>query len=99
MKGLKIYCLVYEWLGDIIVEIGANWIHGPCEENPVFRLARQYGLLDPQALTEENQAIDIGGHPPWVPMVFSSSGQWMFCYYYIAIYIIYMAFKPQFHYK
>lgn len=99
MNVLKVYYLVYECLGDIIVEIGANWIHGPCEENPVFRLARQYGLLDPQALAEENQAIDIGGHPPWVPMIFSSSGQWMFCYYYIAIYIIYMAVKPQFQYK
>lgn len=65
-------------VGDNIVEIGANWIHGPCEENPVFCLARQYGLLDPEALTPENQAIDIGGHPTWVPNVFSSSGCQMF---------------------
>ncbi|XP_041645528.1 peroxisomal N(1)-acetyl-spermine/spermidine oxidase-like isoform X2 [Cheilinus undulatus] len=61
--------------GDNVVEIGANWIHGPSEENPVFCLARQYGLLDPEALTPENQAIDIGGEPPWIPNVFTSSGQ------------------------
>ncbi|KAM6916594.1 peroxisomal N(1)-acetyl-spermine/spermidine oxidase [Xenentodon cancila] len=62
-------------LGNSVVEIGANWIHGPSEENPVFCLARKYGLLDPEALTPENQAIDIGGHPPWPSNVFSSSGQ------------------------
>lgn len=60
--------------GDNIIEIGANWIHGPSEENPVFCLARQYGLLDPEALTPENQTMDIGGHPPWVPNIFTSSG-------------------------
>ncbi|XP_070696755.1 peroxisomal N(1)-acetyl-spermine/spermidine oxidase-like [Pempheris klunzingeri] len=61
--------------GDNIVEIGANWIHGPSEENPVFCLARQYGLLDPEALDPDNQAMDVGGHPPWVPNIFSSSGR------------------------
>ncbi|XP_061766254.1 peroxisomal N(1)-acetyl-spermine/spermidine oxidase [Nerophis ophidion] len=61
--------------GDNIVEIGANWIHGPSEENPVFLLARQYGLLDPGALKPENQAMDTGGHPPWVPNIFTSSGR------------------------
>lgn len=61
-------------LGDKIIEIGANWIHGPSEENPVFCLARQYGLLDPEALTPENQALDFGEHSPWVPNIFSSSG-------------------------
>ncbi|XP_029962463.1 peroxisomal N(1)-acetyl-spermine/spermidine oxidase [Salarias fasciatus] len=62
-------------MGDKIIEVGANWIHGPSEENPVFCLARQYNLLDPEALTPENQAMDVGGHPPWVPNVFSSSGR------------------------
>uniref|UniRef100_A0A8C6KJA0 Polyamine oxidase n=1 Tax=Nothobranchius furzeri TaxID=105023 RepID=A0A8C6KJA0_NOTFU len=62
-------------LGDALVEIGANWIHGPSEENPVFCLARQYELLEPKALTPENQAIDVGGHPHWIPNFFSSSGQ------------------------
>lgn len=61
-------------LGNNIVEIGANWIHGPCEDNPVFYLARQYGLLDPEALTPENQAMDVAGHPPWVPSFYTSSG-------------------------
>ncbi|XP_077351290.1 peroxisomal N(1)-acetyl-spermine/spermidine oxidase isoform X2 [Festucalex cinctus] len=61
--------------GDNIIEIGANWIHGPSEENPVFCLARQYGLLSADALTPENQAMDIGGHPPWIPNVFTSSGR------------------------
>ncbi|XP_068183399.1 peroxisomal N(1)-acetyl-spermine/spermidine oxidase-like [Antennarius striatus] len=62
-------------LGDNIVEIGANWIHGPSKENPVFCLASQYGLLDPAALTPENQAMDFSGVPQWVPSVLTSSGQ------------------------
>uniref|UniRef100_A0A3Q3WHY1 Amine oxidase domain-containing protein n=1 Tax=Mola mola TaxID=94237 RepID=A0A3Q3WHY1_MOLML len=32
-------------LGNNVAEIGASYIHGPCEENPVFCLARDYGLL------------------------------------------------------
>ncbi|XP_034041397.1 peroxisomal N(1)-acetyl-spermine/spermidine oxidase-like [Thalassophryne amazonica] len=62
-------------LGNNIIEIGANWIHGPSEENPVFCLARHYGLLDPEALTPENQAIDVKEHPPWISIWFTSSGQ------------------------
>lgn len=62
-------------LGNNIIEIGANWIHGPSEANPVFCLSRQYNLLDPESLTQENQDLAIGGHPPWVPNWFSSSGK------------------------
>ncbi|XP_018539713.1 peroxisomal N(1)-acetyl-spermine/spermidine oxidase isoform X2 [Lates calcarifer] len=62
-------------LGNNITEIGASYIHGPSEENPLFCLARDYGLLDPQALTQENQAMDVDEYPPWVPNWFSSSGQ------------------------
>ncbi|XP_062375431.1 peroxisomal N(1)-acetyl-spermine/spermidine oxidase-like isoform X2 [Sardina pilchardus] len=61
-------------LGSNIVEIGANWIHGPSQENPVFRLACHYNLLDPESVTEENQAMDVGGHPPFVPSFLRSSG-------------------------
>lgn len=56
------------------MELGANWIHGPCQENPVFRLACRYNLLDEASVSEENQAVDIGGHPPFVPEWLSSSG-------------------------
>ncbi|KAJ8250760.1 hypothetical protein COCON_G00226820 [Conger conger] len=62
-------------MGDKIVEIGANWIHGPCQENPVFRLACRYQLLDAEAASEQNQAVDVGGHPPFVPNWFSSAGR------------------------
>ncbi|XP_051935483.1 peroxisomal N(1)-acetyl-spermine/spermidine oxidase [Hippocampus zosterae] len=61
--------------GNSIVEIGANWIHGPSKENPVFCLAQQYGLLSPEALTPENQAMDVGAHPPWISSVFTSTGR------------------------
>ncbi|XP_068597389.1 peroxisomal N(1)-acetyl-spermine/spermidine oxidase-like isoform X2 [Brachionichthys hirsutus] len=47
-------------LGDTVVEIGASYIHGPSEENPLFRLARDRGLLPPEALTAENQAVAMG---------------------------------------
>lgn len=47
----------------------------------MFCLARQYGLLDPEALTPENQAMDVGGHPPWVPNIFSSSGLKIIAYF------------------
>ncbi|KAM9345431.1 peroxisomal N(1)-acetyl-spermine/spermidine oxidase-like [Symphorus nematophorus] len=62
-------------LGDNITEIGASYIHGPSEENPLFCLARDYGLLDPEALDPENQAMDVDERPPMVPNWFSSSGQ------------------------
>ncbi|XP_037637478.1 peroxisomal N(1)-acetyl-spermine/spermidine oxidase [Sebastes umbrosus] len=62
-------------LGNNITEIGASYIHGPSEGNPVFCLARDYGLLDPEALTQENQVVDYNEHIPWVPNWFSSSGQ------------------------
>ncbi|XP_068182943.1 peroxisomal N(1)-acetyl-spermine/spermidine oxidase-like isoform X2 [Antennarius striatus] len=61
--------------GNTIVEIGASYIHGPSEENPIFCLARDYGLLHPEALTAENQAMDIAECFPGVPNWFSSSGQ------------------------
>ena len=75
--ALFIYNLVpvlFIFLGNNIIEIGANWIHGPSEENPVFRLARQYDLLEAEALTPENQAIEIKGPPPQLSNWFSSSG-------------------------
>nr|XP_046258879.1 peroxisomal N(1)-acetyl-spermine/spermidine oxidase-like [Scatophagus argus] len=62
-------------LGKSITELGASYIHGPSEENPVFCLARDYGLLDQAALAPENQAMDIDERPPWVANWFSSSGQ------------------------
>ncbi|XP_073338327.1 peroxisomal N(1)-acetyl-spermine/spermidine oxidase-like [Pagrus major] len=62
-------------LGNNVTEIGASYIHGPSEENPLFCLARDYGLLDPEALNPENQAMDIDERPPWIPNWFSSSGQ------------------------
>uniref|UniRef100_A0A3P9QDI3 Peroxisomal N(1)-acetyl-spermine/spermidine oxidase-like n=1 Tax=Poecilia reticulata TaxID=8081 RepID=A0A3P9QDI3_POERE len=62
-------------LGNTMIEIGAAFIHGPSEENPVFCLARDYNLLDPKALTPENQAVDVGESPPLVPNWFTSSGE------------------------
>lgn len=64
--------------GNNITEIGASYIHGPSEENPVFCLARDYGLLDAEALKPENQAMYIDERPHWSPNWFSSSGHWMF---------------------
>ncbi|MCJ8730589.1 hypothetical protein PDJAM_G00186070 [Pangasius djambal] len=58
-----------------IIEIGANWIHGPSQENPVFRLASQYQLLDEECMSEENQSVDIGGLLPLFSTWLSSSGK------------------------
>uniref|UniRef100_A0AAZ1XSS2 Amine oxidase domain-containing protein n=1 Tax=Oreochromis aureus TaxID=47969 RepID=A0AAZ1XSS2_OREAU len=62
-------------LGKFICKIGAAYIHGPSEKNPLFCLARDYGLLPPEALNPENQAVDVDEDPPLVPNWFSSSGQ------------------------
>nr|XP_054606042.1 peroxisomal N(1)-acetyl-spermine/spermidine oxidase [Nothobranchius furzeri] len=62
-------------LGNTMIEIGAAYIHGPSEKNPVFCLARGYNLLEPKTLTPENQAVNVGEYPPLVPNWFSSSGQ------------------------
>ncbi|XP_075697944.1 peroxisomal N(1)-acetyl-spermine/spermidine oxidase [Rhinoderma darwinii] len=58
-----------------LVEIGAQWIHGPSPANPVFQLASQFSLLGPDALLEENQKMNIEGHPSSIPVVYSSSGK------------------------
>ncbi|XP_042367699.1 peroxisomal N(1)-acetyl-spermine/spermidine oxidase-like [Plectropomus leopardus] len=62
-------------MGDKILELGAKWLHGPSEQNPVFCLARKYGLLDPEALNPENQAMVIRECPPFVYNGFTSSGR------------------------
>ncbi|KAK3573932.1 hypothetical protein QTP86_033022 [Hemibagrus guttatus] len=58
-----------------IIEIGANWIHGPSQENPVFNLASHYHLLDEECLSEENQSVEIDGLPPLFSSWLSSSGK------------------------
>nr|DBA15460.1 TPA: hypothetical protein GDO54_004668 [Pyxicephalus adspersus] len=58
-----------------LAEMGAQWIHGPSPENPVFQLSSQYNLVGPDALREENQKVDVGGHPPDIPVIYSSSGK------------------------
>lgn len=66
--------VLHPFLGDNIVEMGANWIHGPCKENPVFCLSENYGLLEPEALLPENQTKDFKGYVPEVSTFFTSSG-------------------------
>ncbi|XP_006147067.2 peroxisomal N(1)-acetyl-spermine/spermidine oxidase [Tupaia chinensis] len=57
-----------------VVEIGAHWIHGPSQGNPVFQLAAQYGLLGEKELSEENQLIETGGHVGLPSVSYTSSG-------------------------
>ncbi|KAM4635977.1 peroxisomal N(1)-acetyl-spermine/spermidine oxidase-like [Discoglossus pictus] len=61
--------------GKGLVEIGAQWIHGPSPQNPVFNLSVQHNLLGRDALLEENQQVEIGGHPSDIPVIYSSSGK------------------------
>ncbi|KAH1168422.1 hypothetical protein KIL84_003905 [Mauremys mutica] len=61
--------------GSEVVEMGAHWIHGPSKENPVFQLASDYGLLDEEAMSEENQQIEVGGHPLLPAVFYSSAGR------------------------
>lgn len=61
--------------GADIIEVGAADIHGPSEENPLFCVARDYGLLAQEALTKENQSMDVAERPPLVYNWFSSSGK------------------------
>ncbi|XP_040294360.1 peroxisomal N(1)-acetyl-spermine/spermidine oxidase-like [Bufo bufo] len=58
-----------------LVEIGAQSIHGSSPGNPVFQLASQFGLLGPDALLEENQKSNWDGNPPFIPIIYSSSGR------------------------
>ncbi|XP_055280328.1 peroxisomal N(1)-acetyl-spermine/spermidine oxidase isoform X2 [Moschus berezovskii] len=57
-----------------VVEVGAHWIHGPSQGNPVFQLAAKYGLLGEKALSKENQLIETGGHVGLPSVSYGSSG-------------------------
>ncbi|KAM7072860.1 peroxisomal N(1)-acetyl-spermine/spermidine oxidase isoform 1-T1 [Molossus nigricans] len=57
-----------------VVEIGAHWIHGPSQGNPVFQLAAKYQLLGDKELSEENQLIETGGHVVLPSVSYASSG-------------------------
>uniref|UniRef100_A0A8C3VG35 Amine oxidase domain-containing protein n=1 Tax=Catagonus wagneri TaxID=51154 RepID=A0A8C3VG35_9CETA len=57
-----------------VVEVGAHWIHGPSQGNPVFQLAAKYGLLGKKELSEENQLIETGGHVGLPSVTYTSSG-------------------------
>ncbi|NXK19320.1 PAOX oxidase, partial [Arenaria interpres] len=58
-----------------LAEMGAHWIHGPSPGNPVFRLATSYSLLGPEATREENQQVEVGGHPSLPSVTYGSSGK------------------------
>ncbi|XP_043844269.1 peroxisomal N(1)-acetyl-spermine/spermidine oxidase isoform X2 [Dromiciops gliroides] len=58
-----------------VIEIGAHWIHGPSKNNAVFQLALEYGLLGEKEMSEENQLIEVGGHPGLPSLSLSSSGK------------------------
>ncbi|NXN31946.1 PAOX oxidase, partial [Nycticryphes semicollaris] len=58
-----------------LAEMGAHWIHGPSPGNPVFQLATSYGLLGSEATREENQQVEVGGHPPLPSITYGSSGK------------------------
>lgn len=74
MLNLTLSILLFLSKGNTVAEIGASYIHGPCEENPVFCLVRDYGLLHPEAPSVENQSIDVTECPPWTVNWFSDSG-------------------------
>ncbi|XP_016061809.1 PREDICTED: peroxisomal N(1)-acetyl-spermine/spermidine oxidase [Miniopterus natalensis] len=57
-----------------VVEIGAHWIHGPSQGNPVFQLAAKHGLLGEKALSEENQLMETEGHVDLPSVSYTSSG-------------------------
>lgn len=57
-----------------VVEVGAHWIHGPSQGNPVFRLAAKYGLLGEKELSAENQLVETGGHVGLPSVSYASSG-------------------------
>lgn len=56
------------------MEIGAHWIHGPSQGNPVFQLAAKCRLLGDKELSEENQLIETGGHVVLPSVSYASSG-------------------------
>ncbi|XP_054975080.1 peroxisomal N(1)-acetyl-spermine/spermidine oxidase [Sorex araneus] len=57
-----------------VVEIGAHWIHGPSQGNPIFQLAAKYGLLGEKELSEENQRVETGGHLDLPSVTYTSAG-------------------------
>lgn len=56
------------------MEVGAHWIHGPSQGNPVFQLAAKYGLLGDKELSEENQLTETGGRLDLPSVSYASSG-------------------------